>query len=63
MTLGEKAKKVAAAMAAPVVSRVGVSLGAVGLEMVAEKAGEAPWGWLLWTVARQREANMISTIV
>lgn len=50
-------------MAAPVVSRVGVSLGAVGLEMVAEKAGEAPWGWLLWTVARQREANMISTIV
>lgn len=50
-------------MAALVVSRVGVSLRAVGLEMMAERAGKAPWGWLLWTVAHQREANMISAIV
>lgn len=50
-------------MAVLVVSTAGMSLRAEGLVIMAEKAGKVPKGWLLWTLAQQGEAGMISPIV
>lgn len=63
MQLWERVPEVAATISGLVVSIAGVSLRAVGLEIVAAKAGKAPWGWLLWTVAQQGEAGILAAIV